>query len=427
MKTNRLFGNLTEKEKISAILFVTVWFVYAVISMTKSAYAATMASIVGEKIFDKTQAGTINAGFYIFYGGAQLLGFRLMDKISPMKFVSITIIGTLASMIGMAVSRNFYAMLACWSFCGLIQFAVWAAVLRIISEYLVPAQKGKAMVYIAFSYCTGMLANYIMAGVVLSVAHWRGVFWATAVVLMLTFVIWQTVVVKYKKGYTLQYEMNKKAIYEDLKKKSDGTVFEKQSFLKLIASSGIIILTMTTFMRSFLDMGVKSWVPTIITESYNISPGVASVLTSVLVFINIGGVYIANWMYPGKIKNTVAAYGMCFLIVLPFTVMLLWLGKIPVGVAIILLSVITTLMYSGHQFINVIIPSFFAKYNKTGGVAALLNSFGAMGTVMANFGLGYIAEHFGWNATITIWITVTALSFALCMLVVPLWKRFTNK
>ena len=42
-------------------------------------------------------------------------------------------------------------------------------ILRIIAEYLAPSQKAKAMVYIAFSYCVGQLANYIIAGVVLSV------------------------------------------------------------------------------------------------------------------------------------------------------------------------------------------------------------------------------------------------------------------
>ncbi len=427
MKINRIFRNLTEQEKISAILFIAVWLVYMVISMTKSAYAATMASIISEKIFDKTQAGTINACFYVFYGGAQLLGFRLIDKISPMKFVSITIVGTLLSIIGMAVSKRFVMMLVCWSFCGLVQFAVWPAVLRIIAEYLEPSQKEKAMVYIAFSYCVGMLANYIIAGVVLSVAHWRAVFWVTAVILSLTLALWQAAVIKYKEGYTHQYEINKKALCEKNKnKQSEGTVWGKQSFLKLIAVSGLIIMLLPSFIRTILDLGVKSWVPTMITEYYDVSPGFASMLTSVLVFINLGGIYIANWMYPKKIKNTVVAYGMCFLIALPLMVVLLWMGKIPLVVSVILLSGITTLMYSGHQFINVIIPAFFAKYNKTGSVAALLNAFASFGAVAANFGLGYIAEHYGWNGTIIIWIILATISFVLCMAAVPLWERFTN-
>ena len=73
----KIFKKLTEAEKTSMILFVTAWLVYAIVSMTRNTYAAAIASIIGENIFDKTQAGTINASFYLFYGSMQLFGFCL--------------------------------------------------------------------------------------------------------------------------------------------------------------------------------------------------------------------------------------------------------------------------------------------------------------------------------------------------------------
>lgn len=422
-----LMKKLSKEEKTSWILFITAWVIYAVVSMTKSAYAATMASIIGEGLFDKTAAGTVNASFYLFYGSAQLLGVKVVDKVSPVKLVSMTLIGTLVSIVGMAVSKSFLMMLIFWSFCGLVQFAIWPAILRIIAEYLDPSQKSKAMVYIAFSYCTGMLANYLIASVVLGIAEWRMLFWVFAIILALSIALWLSVTTRTKSTYTELLKLNKLAREKgnDLKQneKAQGSI----GFFRLAAISGILILLVPSLIRTAMDAGLKSWVPTMITENYDVSASFASMLTSILVFVNLGGVYIANWIYPKRTKNAVWAFGMCFLISMPFTIMLLMTGKIPVGLVVFLLTAITTMMYAGHQLINVIIPTYFTRYNRTGSIAALLNALASFGAVAANIGFGYLAENFGWIATITAWIILAAVSFATCAIASPVWKKFTNR
>ena len=52
--------------KTSWSIFIISFIIYAVISMTKSAYSASMASIIGEGIFETSSAGILNTGFYIF-------------------------------------------------------------------------------------------------------------------------------------------------------------------------------------------------------------------------------------------------------------------------------------------------------------------------------------------------------------------------
>ena len=45
---------LKTEEKASIMLFVACWIMYAIVSMTKNAFAASMASIVNEGIFTKS-------------------------------------------------------------------------------------------------------------------------------------------------------------------------------------------------------------------------------------------------------------------------------------------------------------------------------------------------------------------------------------
>jgi len=408
----------TKEEKASWALFICAWFVYAIISMAKNTYSSAIASITAEGFFGKSAAGIINGGFYLFYGGAQLLGMKFLDKISPAKMITASLAGVIVSCVGMIFAKSFVSMLLLWSFCGLVQFSVWPAILRIIAEYVLPEHQNRAKVYISFSYCAGMFLTYFMASVILKYARWRMLFAATAVIVGIFAILW---VVAVKNTEPVLKRCERKA------EKKENKQTQSMGFMKMMLFSGLVLLLIPNFARSCLDLGVKSWVPTMITELYGVSASAASVLTTVVVFINLAGIFIAGWMYPRFTKNLAWAYGLTFVVSLPITALLLLTGKINVVLVVIFLAVITTMMYAGHQFINVLIPSYFAKYNRAGAAAAFLNAIASFGIVISNIGYGYLAENYGWSATIWSWVIIAAVGIIFCALAAPLWQKFTEK
>lgn len=413
---------MRKEEKASLLLFAACWFMYAIVSMTKNAFGASMASIVGEGLFSKSLAGTINAGYYIFYGGAQLLLVKMVDKVSPVKLINMSLIGALISMAGFAVAKDFWTMLVLWSITGLLQFAIWPGVIRIIAQYLLPSHRGKAMVYIAFAYCSGMLLNYAAASIVLSVANWRMLFWIFLGVIIVTMAMW---IIMTKKTIPVLEKIEHK---EEVPVRKQETKEKQGSTLKIFWASGIIFMLVPSFTRTMLDMGLKSWVPTMITESYKgISPGFASLMTTILLIVNLGGIYIVKAVYPKKIKSEALYFALCFAVSLPFTLLLLLTGKVPVSVVVFLLTILTTVMYSGHQMINVIIPSKFASMNMSGGVASVLNAIASFGAVAANFGFGFLADNYGWTATIMSWNIMAILATVFGLLSVKKWNRFIKE
>ncbi len=413
---------MRKEEKASLLLFVACWLMYAIVSMTKNAFGASIASIVGEGLFSKSLAGTINAGYYIFYGGAQLLLVKLVDKVSPVKLINMSLIGALISMLGFALAKDFWTMLVLWSVTGLLQFAIWPGVIRIIAQYLLPSHRGMAMVYIAFAYCSGMLLSYAIASVVLSVASWRMLFWIFLGVIIVTMVMW---LVMTKKTIPVLEKIEHK---EEVPVKKRETGQKSGSTWKIFWESGIIFMLVPSFTRTMLDMGLKSWVPTMITESYQgISPGFASLMTTILLLVNLSGIYIVKVIYPKRIKSEALCFALCFVVSLPFTLLLLLTGKVPVGIVVVLLTLLTTFMYSGHQMINVIIPSKFAAMNMSGGVASVLNAIASFGAVAASFGFGYLADNFGWTVTIMSWNIMAVLAALFGLLSVKKWNRFIKE
>jgi len=98
---------IKSKENASIILFILCWVVYSIISMTKTAFSSSISSIVADGILTNSDAGIISAAYYIFYGGAQLLLVKLVDKVSPFKFISISLLGSVISMTGFALTDSF--------------------------------------------------------------------------------------------------------------------------------------------------------------------------------------------------------------------------------------------------------------------------------------------------------------------------------
>lgn len=405
-------------KKYSILLFTATFIAYVIISMTKSAYAAAMVSIIDQGLLTKENSGIINASFYLFYGILQLVAVKVLDKVSPLLMVFVSLSGTFVCLFGMAFSKTFLVMLILWSLCGIVQFSVWPAIIRIISEYILPEHRDRAMVYISFSYCIGMLINYLIAALVLKVSKWQTLFIVSGLIVLAAIVMWCVIVNKTKhicKSNTNELEY--KPIDKEYERKNI-------SFIKLALLTGVPFLSVATFIRSGLDAGLKLWVPTMITENYSVSPSFASMLTTVLVFINLGGIFIAGFIYPKRTKNPVFAFSVCFLIALPFTCLLLLTGKASVIWVVLFLAAITTMMYCAHQLINIIIPTFFARYNKAGAMTGVLNAFASFGIVCSNIGFGWIAEHFGWHTTIVSWIILTCVAFVLCLFAVQIWKRF---
>jgi len=407
------------EEQASKTLFWACWIIYAIICMTKNAYSASIASIIEEGMFTKSEAGLINSAYYVFYGGAQLFLMGVVDRISPVKLINTAFIGALISLAGFSVADGFYPMLILWSITGLLQFAIWPAVIRIISQYLIPSHRDKAMVYMAFAYCVGMLSNYAAASVILKVSDWRMIFRIFLIIAIVSLAAWIAVT---KKTFPI-LEDCVKSIKEPQKNEA-GAKISKKGTWKILFSSGIAILLIPSLIRTMMDMGLKSWVPTMITENYGVSPSFASVMTTILLLVNLGGIYIVSAVYPKYIKSEALCFALCFVFALPFTLLLLLTGKLPLWAVVVLLTLVTTLMYSGHQLINVIVPSKFARLNLSGAVASILNALASFGAVIANFGYGYLAEKFGWTATILSWSVMAFAAIVFCLLSVKRWNRF---
>jgi len=411
--------------KISRILFIGVWIAYAVTCLTRNTYTAAIAAIVNEGLFDKSMTGVINASFYLFYGTAQFVGGYLSDRISPSTILMIGLGGSLVTNAVMASTESYTVMLIAWSINGICQFGVWPATLKIVSSVLHRDHREKAMVYISMCMCAGNVFSYFAAMILLKLFRWPSLFWMAVVILVGTIIMWASVSVKVRPHiiHTPDPSLAEKADLTDKTQNSTASM----SVFAMMLSSGFLILVLPATFRCMLDNGAKSWVPTMMMESYGITPGTSSFIATLVVMINMSGVFLVKKLYPKYFGNLNVLAGTLFAVSLPLFAALMLIGKIPMLAAIVLLIASTTVMYAVNQLMGINIPAVFGKYGKTGTIAGILNAFGSFGIMLGNFVYGYIAENFGWTEVIISWMVLAAVSMVCCFAAAPLWKKFINR
>ena len=117
--------------------------------------------------------------------------------------------------------------------------------------------------------------------------------------------------------------------------------------------SGILLLLVPNLIRGMLDVGLKSWVPTMIMENYGVSSSFAGAITTVLLVVNLLAIFLVAWMYPRRCRNAAVAVGIYFAVSVPLIAVLFWIGQIPLAVSLLFaykcFSVKNTCFFMGNS------------------------------------------------------------------------------
>ena len=108
---------------------------------------------------------------------------------------------------------------------------------------------------------------------------------------------------------------------------------------------------------------------------------------------------------------------------LPFTIILRFLGIIPVSGAVVALCGIT-ITTTATQLLLSYYSVYFAPYGKNATAAGLCNAAMCLGLMFESYGFVHVADHFGWNAVTTMWIAMIAASALFTAAAIPFFKRF---
>ncbi len=395
---------LTSKKDIRRLILLFTM-TYMVSYITRINYGAIISEIEKSTEIARSLLSMAVTGSFITYGTGQILSGILGDKVSPKKLVSVGLIVTIIMNILMPLCTSPFLMLAVWCVNGFAQSFMWPPIVRLMTALLSDEDYKKATAKVSLGSMFGTIAVYLVSPILISVAGWRAVFAFSAASGIVMLFIWNRL------AYDIEAE--RKAVAAKKGNSSMGAIFNPV----------MVCIMLAIILQGMLRDGVTTWMPTFISETYDLS-SVISILTGVILPVfSMLCIETTSAIYRKAFSNPVMCAGMIFGVgTLAALGMYFTIGK-NVAFSVALSALLTGCMHGVNLLLVCMIPAYFKKYGNVSTVSGIINSCTYIGSAISTYGIALISERLGWNFTIFTWIIIGALGTLLSIVSVKGWKK----
>ena len=402
-----------KSEKASFRLCIFLGFAYTMYVIGKLSFSAAMVGLIENDVLSKTETGIISGVFWLIYAMGQIAGAFLVNKMSAYLLIEIGMIGSALSNILMACTENFTFMLVAWCLGGASQMGLWPGLLKLTSTEVTERHRPKLIGYLGYAYSVGSLISYFVTAGILAIGSWKYIF-------LLCGVICGVAV-----PGIIYSEKTLSPVLERVLEQETNAVSKKGKLTwRIVWDRGLIFFALLMCLRTIVENGVGSWMPTILFEVYGVSSSYSSLLSVVRIIISLLGIALGAYVYSRTVLDELRSVFIVIVPLLPIMVILNYLSGLSVLVVLVLLFGATILLAASGPRLSLNYPARYQDIGLTATIGAIMNCMSTGGMAIATYGGGYIADHYGWNAVILMWTILIVLFLAVAVALIPIWKRF---
>ncbi len=413
-------------ERVMLIFFIICWVAYFSSYLGRLNFSAAITEITSLGVLTKSQAGLVGTAYFCSYGAGQILSGILGDKLSSRNMVFMGLVGSSVTNVLMGLSSSAYIMTALWLLNGAAQSLTWSPIVKIFADRLPRRQCLKACINISTSVAAGTLGAYLMTAVCIAAMGWRSAFFVGAFLMTTVAVIWLISITK------IENHAQQKGFIEEPEESSESeeygeSIAAKQSVLKIIMTSGMIIFIIAVIMMGILKDGVTTWTPSYISETFNLGSVLSILTTTLLPVINLTGVYAASFLNSKVFKDELLTAASLFVVTVVALLLLILLGDLNVIFSAMMLAVTTSAMLGINTMIIGVLPLYFARANKVSTITGILNATAYIGSAVSTYGIGALSEYAGWGITIGAWCAICIVGALTCVFARKFWNVYKRK
>lgn len=404
--SNRLFW-------LCAVTFVIALF-------GRLSYSSVMVALIADGSMDKRQAGLIGTALFIVYGVCQIFSGLIGDKISPKKMIFAGLMGSGLLNLLMSMTGQYAVMLALWSLNGVFQSMLWSPVARIFAEQMPPDERKKACSNVAATYPLATVLTYMLASVMLSVWNWRSVFVISSVMMLAAGVYWLHRMTWFEHQIAEHGEIETIPVRSQDRKNREGV-------LHLMLVSGIFLAVFAAMTHGMLRDGIQTWLPSLMTDNFYFGTSVSVALDIIVPLFNILGVVLSKAIAKRWIDNELKGAAGFFAVTIVALTLLGFVCDSSAVASLVLLTVASTCMVGANIMLINLIPVHFGVIGRSSSVTGIMNCSAYIGSALSSFGIGSVAQSFGWTSAIWVWVLFSLGAWITAMAGSSMWGRYEQR
>lgn len=402
-------------------LFLIGWLVYFVSYIGRLNYAASMIQIGISEGYGTAQLGTVVTALFITYGIGQLISGILGDRYSPRCLVFIGLIGCGICNLLVFLSTNYWQLVVAWLLNGFALSLLWSPMLKLFSKHMPKDYLHKTCYNIQTSVALGTFFTYLVCSFMIAMFHWKLIFLCSAILIFVVAILWNTMV-KQIESFATKYGEDTQSKEEQQHTSNVST--QNNSSKALFVSSGLMVILIAVLIMGFLKDGIMTWVPGYIVDNFQVNAYFSIFLSAFLPLVNLSGIYIVKYINAKNGNDDLRTTILFYFVSMISLILLVLFGKYSMYLSIFFFSIVTSCMLGINTILISLLPTYFAKYGKISTVSGITNSVTYLGSALCGYGLGTLAENYGWNITSMVLVAICALGIISCIIAGPRWRKF---
>ena len=393
-------------------------FVYFASYLMRINFTVMTVKICSDMSVEKSAIAVVIAGLTMTYGGGQIISGLLGDRFKPQHILSVGLFLAAVCNVTMYFCNTIPIMTAVWCVNGFAHSMLWPPIVRLMSMYLTDEEYSYSAVRVSWGSSFATIFLYTVCPLLLYIMHWRTVMIVCASAGAVIALVWTV--------------FNRKLLASpvalaDAEQNSDAA--PQRVPLPKFVFMPVALIMLGIILQGVLRDGVQDWMPSYLLETFHMSEENAIFSTVILAVFSIISFAVFDFIHRKLFKNEVFCAAMIF----AFAVLsagVLYLVNIFTDMAalsMLLMAFISAGMHGINLMLITVVPKRFVKSGKVSTFSGLLNSCTYIGASISIYGFAVLAEKFGWNFTILMWVFVAAAGCGVCLAAAPLWKKFRKE
>ena len=396
---------LTDKKKINAVIFLFT-LTYMVSYMTRINFGAVISAIVEQTGMTKTMLSAAVTGSAITYGLGQIVCGFIGDRISPKRLVFVGLLITVGMNLLIPLCQDHVQMTAVWCVNGLAQACMWPPMVKLMVGLFSQSDYGRASTMVSWGSSFGTIIIYLLAPVIIMVSSWKTLFLLTGGCGIIMALIWQR--------FCEEPEFDKPV-------KADKAMMADKKDARFFTPLLVAIMFAIMLQGSLRD-GVTTWMPSFISETFNLSSEISILSGVCLPIFSILSLRLALALYEKLPGNPVRCAAIIFALGAVAALVLSLVSAVsPIG-SIACMALLTGSMHGVNLMLICMVPPFFQRKGNISTVSGVLNSCTYVGSAISTYGIALLSESAGWQVTAFIWFIIAALGAVVCTVCSRIWK-----
>lgn len=382
-----------------------------------SVAAPLLLDAFGAQGLDKATLGAIASTGVLLYALGKLVNGVGADFLGGRRLFLFGMGASVLAVVWFGLGAGVATFTAAWAVNRFVQSMGWGGLVKTAAAWVPYRRYGQVMGVLSLSFLLGdALARYVLGGLIGRGLSWQGVFFVSAAVMGGVLLVELFVLKARPESVGLAPPPAHPDNVYGAAGESERPASLRALLGPLLRSPAFWLVTGLSFGMTLIREAFGFWTPTYLTEAAGMSASAAAMASLLYPLCGAASVLASGWASDRLVRGRRGPVMAAGLLPLVGVLAAMTLGTYGPTLSLVLVGVAAFCMIGPYAFLAGAVSLDLGGKSGSATVAGLVDSAGYVGGVFSGWGVGLLAERFGWTCAFGSLAAVAAVTLVLAVI-----------